>query len=143
MSLLAPKRTKYRKQQRGRHIKGRATRGATVVFGDYGIQALGASWITAQQIEAARTVLVRSTPKGKVWVRIFPDKPYTKKPAESRMGKGKGDVVGWVAVVKPGRILFEFSGVDEEEAKEIQRKVSAKLPIPTKLARRMPVGGAP
>ncbi|MEN3010264.1 MAG: 50S ribosomal protein L16 [Candidatus Bipolaricaulaceae bacterium] len=143
MSLLAPKRTKYRKQQKGRHIKGKATRGNTVAFGDYGIQALAASWITAQQIEAARTVLARSTPKGKVWVRIFPDKPYTRKPAESRMGKGKGDVVGWVAVVKPGRILFEFSGVDAEEAKEIHRKVSAKLPIPTKLARRIPVGGAP
>lgn len=143
MSLLAPKRTKYRKQQKGRHIKGKATRGNTVVFGDYGIQALAASWITAQQIEAARTVLARSTPKGKVWVRIFPDKPYTRKPAESRMGKGKGDVVGWVAVVKPGRILFEFSGVDEEEAKEIHRKVSAKLPIPTKLARRIQLGGAP
>lgn len=143
MSLLAPKRTKYRKQQKGRHIKGKATRGNTVVFGDYGIQALAASWITAQQIEAARTVLVRSTPKGKVWVRIFPDKPYTRKPAESRMGKGKGDVVGWVAVVKPGRILFEFSGVDEEEVKEIHRKVSAKLPIPTKLVRRIQLGGAP
>lgn len=143
MSLLAPKRTKYRKQQKGRHIKGKATRGNTVAFGDYGIQALAPSWITAQQIEAARTVLARSIPKGKVWVRIFPDKPYTRKPAESRMGKGKGDVVGWVAVVKPGRILFEFSGVDEEEAKEIHRKVSAKLPIPTKLARRIQLGGAP
>ncbi len=143
MSLLAPKRTKYRKQQKGRHIKGKATRGNTVAFGDYGVQALAPSWITAQQIEAARTVLARSIPKGKVWVRIFPDKPYTRKPAESRMGKGKGDVVGWVAVVKPGRILFEFSGVDEEEAKEIHRKVSAKLPIPTKLARRIQLGGAP
>ncbi len=93
MALLAPKRTKYRKQQRARHIKGRASRGNTVTFGDYGIQSLERVWLTAQQIEAARTVLTRSTPKGKVWVRIFPDKPYTKKPAESRMGKGKGDVV--------------------------------------------------
>lgn len=140
MSLLAPKRTKYRKYQKGRHIKGRASRGNTVAFGDYGVQALEAAWITAQQIEAARTVLARSTPKGKVWVRIFPDKPYTKKPAESRMGKGKGDVVGWVAVVRPGQILFEFSGATEEEAKEIQRKVSAKLPIATALARRVQLG---
>ncbi len=142
MALLAPKRTKYRKQQKGRHIKGKASRGNTVAFGDYGIQALERVWLTAQQIEAARTVLAHSTPKGKVWVRIFPDKPYTKKPAESRMGKGKGDVVGWVAVVKPGRVLFEFTGVTEEEAKEIHRKVSAKLPIATRLVRRMQVGVA-
>ncbi|MBC7222030.1 50S ribosomal protein L16 [Candidatus Bipolaricaulota bacterium] len=142
MALLAPKRTKYRKQQKGRHIKGKASRGNTVAFGDYGIQALEPVWLTAHQIEAARTVLARSTPKGKVWVRVFPDKPYTKKPAESRMGKGKGDVVGWVAVVKPGQILFEFTGVSEEEAKEIHRKVSAKLPIATKLARRIQLGVA-
>jgi len=142
MALLAPKRTKYRKQQKARHIKGRASRGNTVAFGDYGIQALERVWLTAQQIEAARTVLARSTPKGKVWVRIFPDKPYTKKPAESRMGKGKGDVAGWVAVVKPGQILFEFTGVSEEEAKEIHRKVAAKLPIATKLARRIQLGVA-
>lgn len=142
MALLAPKRTKYRKQQKARHIKGKATRGHTVAFGEYGIQALEPVWLTAQQIEAARTVLARATPKGKVWVRVFPDKPYTKKPAESRMGKGKGDVVGWVAVVKPGRILFEFTGVSEAEAKEIQRKVSAKLPVATKLVRRLPLGVA-
>lgn len=142
MAVLAPKNTKYRKQQRARHIKGQATRGNTVTFGDYGIQALERVWLTAQQIEAARTVLTRSTPKGKVWVRIFPDKPYTKKPAESRMGKGKGDVVNWVAVVKPGQVLFEFTGVSEEEAKEIQRKVAAKLPIATQLARRIHLGVA-
>lgn len=141
MSLLAPKRTKYRKQQKVRSIKGRASRGNTVAFGDFGIQALRPVWLTAQQIEAARTTLARSTPKGKVWVRVFPDRPYTKKPAESRMGKGKGEVEGWVAVVKPGRVLFEFSGVGAEEAKEIHRKVAAKLPIPTKLARRVQLGG--
>jgi large subunit ribosomal protein L16 len=142
MSLLAPKRTKYRKQQKGRHIKGKASRGHTVAFGDYGIQALEPVWLTAQQIEAARMVLARATPKGKVWVRVFPDKPYTRKPAESRMGKGKGDVVGWVAVVRPGQILFEFTGVGAEEAKEIHRKISAKLPIATKLARRVQLGVA-
>lgn len=132
MALLSPKRTKYRKTQRGR-IKGRATRGTEVAFGDFGIQALSPAWITRQQIEASRTTLTRATQRGKVWVRIFPDKPYTKKPAESRMGKGKGNVDNWVAVVKPGTVLFEFAGVSLPEAKRIHKLVSRKLPIPTRL----------
>lgn len=136
---LAPKRTKYRKQHRGRR-KGKATRGNTVAFGDFGIQALGPAWLTSEQIEAARTALSRATQRGKVWVRIFPDKPYTKKPAESRMGKGKGNVEDWVAVVKPGTILFEFAGVPLEEAKRIERLVSRKLPIPTQLQVRKSMG---
>ncbi len=140
MPALFPKRTKYRKQHRGR-LKGQANRGNTVVFGDYGIQALAPAWITSQQIEAVRTALARATHRGRVWVRIFPDKPYTKKAAESRMGKGKGEVENWVAVVKPGRVMFELSGVTPEEAKEIHRKVSCKLPIPTQLCTRFQLGG--
>lgn len=140
MALLFPKRTKYRKQQKGR-IKGKATRGCEVAFGDYGIQALAPAWITRQQIEAARTTLARATHRGKVWIRIFPDKPITRKPAESRMGKGKGNVENWVAVVKPGTIMFEFAGVSEEEAKRIHKLVSYKFPIPTRLRRRFHLGG--
>lgn len=140
MAALFPKRTKYRKQHRGR-MKGSANRGHEVVFGDYGIQALAPAWITSQQIEAVRTSLARATHRGRVWVRIFPDKPYTKKAAESRMGKGKGEVENWVAVVKPGRIMFEIAGVTPEEAKEIQRGVSCKLPIPTQLRTRFQLGG--
>ncbi|MCR4392145.1 MAG: 50S ribosomal protein L16 [Candidatus Acetothermia bacterium] len=140
MPLLFPKRTKYRKQHRGR-MKGRATRGYEVAFGDFGIQALSPAWITSEQIEAVRTALARATHRGKVWVRIFPDKPYTKKAAESRMGKGKGNVEDWVAVVKPGRIMFEFVGVSEDEAKEIHRRVAGKLPIPTQLRARFQWGG--
>ncbi|HEC63561.1 MAG TPA: 50S ribosomal protein L16 [Candidatus Acetothermia bacterium] len=138
--MLFPKRTKYRKQQKGR-IKGKATRGCEVAFGDYGIQALAPAWITRQQIEAARTTLARATHRGKVWIRIFPDKPITRKPAESRMGKGKGNVENWVAVVKPGTIMFEFAGVSEEEAKRIHKLVSYKFPIPTRLRRRFHLGG--
>lgn len=140
MPLLFPKRTKYRKQHRGR-MKGRATRAHEVAFGDFGIQALSPAWITSEQIEAVRTALARATHRGKVWVRIFPDKPYTKKAAESRMGKGKGNVEDWVAVVKPGRIMFEFAGVSEGEAKEIHRRVAGKLPIPTQLRARFQLGG--
>lgn len=139
--MLMPKRVKYRKQQRGR-MKGRAKGGATLAFGDYGLQALEPAWITAQQIEAARIAITRSIRKGgRVWVRIFPDKPVTKKPAETRMGKGKGNVDHWVAVVKPGRILFEITGVSKEEAEEILRQADAKLPIHTRVVSREGLGG--
>ncbi|MGC9529723.1 MAG: 50S ribosomal protein L16 [Candidatus Bipolaricaulaceae bacterium] len=140
MPLLFPKRTKYRKTHRGR-MKGRATRGTEVVFGDFGIQALAQAWITRQQLEAARTTLARATHRGKVWIRVFPDKPYTRKAAESRMGKGKGNVENWVAVVKPGTIMFEFAGVDKQEAKRIHQLVSYKFPIPTRLRERFHLGG--
>jgi large subunit ribosomal protein L16 len=127
-----PSRTKYRKQQRGR-LKGIALAGNYLAFGEYGLKALEAHWLTANQIEAARMAISRYLKKGgKLWVRIFPDKPVTKKPAETRMGKGKGNVEFWVAVVKPGRILFELSGVSEEEAREAFRIASHKLPIKTR-----------
>jgi len=136
-----PKRVKYRKQQRGR-MKGRAKGGTTLAFGDYGLQALEPAWITAQQIEAARIAITRSIKKGgRIWVRIFPDKPVTKKPAETRMGKGKGNVDHWVAVVKPGRILFEITGVSKEEAEEILRQADAKLPIHTRIVSRESLRG--
>ncbi len=135
--MLMPKRVKYRKQMRGR-MKGRASRGATVVFGDYGLQALEPAWITSRQIEAARRAIVRHVRRrAKVWIRIFPDKPVTKKPAETRMGKGKGSVDHWVAVVKPGRILFEIAGVSEEVAREAMRLASHKLPIKTQFVTRL------
>jgi large subunit ribosomal protein L16 len=127
--MLMPKRVKYRKQMRGR-MKGRASRGVEVSFGEYGLQALEPSWITSRQIEAARRAIVRHVKRrGKLWIRIFPDKPVTSKPAETRMGKGKGAVDHWVAVVKPGRILFEIAGVPEEQAREAMRLASHKLPI--------------
>lgn len=127
--MLQPKRMKYRKQMRGR-MKGKATRGAEVAFGDYGLQALEPGWITARQIEAARRAIVRFVRRrGKYWIRIFPDKPVTAKPAETRMGKGKGAVDHYVAVVKPGRVMFELSGVSEELAREAMRLASHKLPI--------------
>ncbi len=140
MPLLFPKRTKYRKQHRGRR-RGVASRGNEVAFGEFGIQSLAPAWITRQQIESARTTLARATHRGKVWIRIFPDKPYTKKAAESRMGKGKGNVENWVAVVRPGNVLFEFAGVPQDEAKRIHRLVSYKLPIPTRLTSRFHLGG--
>ncbi len=134
--MLAPKRVKYRKQQRGR-MSGIATRGADIAFGEYGLKALEPAWITAQQIEAARVAITRHVKRGaKVWIRIFPDKPVTKKPAETRMGKGKGSPEYWVAVVKPGRILFEIAGVAEDVAKEALRLASHKLPIKTKIVSR-------
>ncbi|MBI2447825.1 MAG: 50S ribosomal protein L16 [Candidatus Omnitrophica bacterium] len=134
---LFPKRVKYRKAQRGRR-KGRALTGATVAFGEYGLQALDNAWITNSQIEAARVALTRHVKRGgKVWIRIFPDKPVTKKPAETRMGKGKGMVDHWVSVVKRGRILFEIDGVPEELAKEAMRLAAHKLPIKTRFAKRM------
>ncbi len=136
--MLAPKKVKYRKRQKGR-IKGVAQRGNTLNFGDYGLKALGKGRITAQQIEAARIAITRHVKrKGKIWIRIFPDKPITKKPAETRMGKGKGGVEYWVAPVKPGRILYEMEGVDEKAALEALRLASHKLPIPTKIVCRSP-----
>ncbi|HEY43596.1 MAG TPA: 50S ribosomal protein L16 [Anaerolineae bacterium] len=140
--MLFPKRVKYRKQMRGR-MKGKASRGTEVTFGDYGLQAIEPGWVTARQIEAARRALVRyMRRRGKVWIRIFPDKPVTKKPAETRMGKGKGAVDHWVAVVKPGRVLFEISGVTEEGAREAMRLASHKLSVKTKFTKRLEtVGG--
>jgi len=130
--MLQPKRLKYRKQHRGTR-KGKATAGYYLAFGEYGLKALEPAWINARQIEAARVTIVRQLRKGgRLWIRIFPDKPVTKKPAETRMGKGKGNVEEWVAVVKPGRILFEIAGVKEEEAREILRLASFKLPIKTR-----------
>jgi large subunit ribosomal protein L16 len=123
-------------------MKGKASRGTEITFGDYGLQALEPGWVTARQIEAARRALVRfMRRRGKVWIRIFPDKPVTQKPAETRMGKGKGAVDHWVAVVKPGRILFELSGLDEEGAKEAMRLAAHKLSIKTKFATRDSMGG--
>ncbi len=134
--MLMPKRVKYRKQQRGR-MKGKAYRGAEVHFGDYGLQALEPGWVSARQIEAARRAIVRAVKRrGKVWIRIFPDKPVTKKPAETRMGSGKGNVELWVAVVKPGRILFEIGGLPRELALEALRLASHKLSVKTKIVAR-------
>lgn len=134
--MLMPKRVKYRKQMRGR-MRGRATRGAEISFGEYGLQALEPCWMTSRQIEAARRAIVRYVRRGgKVWIRIFPDKPVTAKAAETRMGKGKGSVDHWVAVIKPGRVLFEITGVSEEDAKEAMRLAGHKLPIKTQFVRR-------
>lgn len=134
--MLMPKRIKYRKQHRGRRT-GRANRGSEVAFGEYGLQALDPAWITNRQIESARVAMTRHIKRGgKVWIRIFPDKPITKKPAETRMGKGKGNPEEWVAVVKPGRVMFELEGVSEDLAKEAMRLASAKLPIKTRLISR-------
>jgi large subunit ribosomal protein L16 len=134
--MLMPKRMKYRKQMRGR-MKGKATRGTKIEFGEYGLQALEPAWITARQIEAARRAIVRYVRRrGKYWIRIFPDKPVTVKPAETRMGKGKGAVDHWVAVVRPGRIMFELSGVSEEMAREAMRLASHKLPIKCQFVER-------
>ncbi len=135
--MLSPRRTKFRKQQRGR-MTGKATRGNTLAFGNFGLQALECSWITARQIEASRRAMTRYTRRGgKIWIRIFPDKPITMRPAETRMGSGKGNPDFWVAVVKPGRILFEIGGeVAEETAREAMRLASHKLPIKTKFITR-------
>lgn len=134
--MLMPKRVKYRKQMRGR-MKGRASRGIEVTFGEYGLQALEPNWVTSRQIEAARRAIVRHVKRrGKVWIRVFPDKPVTSKPAETRMGKGKGSVDHWVAVVKPGRVMFEIAGVSEELAREAMRLASYKLPLKTQFIAR-------
>jgi large subunit ribosomal protein L16 len=139
--MLMPKRVKYRKQMRGR-MKGLASRGTEVSFGEYGLQALEPGWVTARQIEAARRALVRFMRRhGKVWIRIFPDKPVTQKPAETRMGKGKGAVDHWVAVVKPGRIMFELSGLSEDDAREAMRLAAHKLSIKTKFLTKDSAGG--
>ncbi len=134
--MLAPKRVKFRKQHRGRR-KGIAVRGSTLAFGEYGLKALEAAWITNRQIEAARRAITHYIKRGgKVWIRIFPDKPTTKKPAETRMGKGKGAPEGWVAVVKPGRVLCEMEGVTETNAREAMRLAAHKLPIATRFVSR-------
>jgi len=134
--VLMPKRTKWRKQMRGRR-KGIASRGTTIEFGDYGLQALEPVWVTSRQIEAARRALVRYMKRrGKVWIRIFPDKPVTQRAAETRMGKGKGAVDHWVAVVKPGRIMFEISGLNAEAAREAMRRATHKLPLKTKFVQK-------
>jgi large subunit ribosomal protein L16 len=134
--MLMPKKTAYRKQQRGR-MRGKAKGGTKVNFGDYGLQALEPAWISARQIESARVAITRHVRRGgKVWINIFPDKPYTKKPAETRMGSGKGNPEGWVAVVKPGRVMFELSGVDEDTAREAMRLAAHKLPIQCRFVRR-------
>ena len=140
--MLMPKRTKYRKQMRGR-MRGKASRGAVVSFGDYGLQALEPIWMTSRQIEAARRAIVRFIRRrGKVWIRVFPDKPYTQKAAETRMGSGKGNVEYYVAVVRPGRILFEMAGVPEDLAREALRLAAGKLPIQTKFVKRIdPISG--
>ena len=135
--MLLPKRVKWRKQQKGR-MKGNAGRGHTVDFGSYGLKSLDSHWITNRQIESARVALTRYMKReGKVWIRIFPDKPYTRKPLEVRMGKGKGAPEGWVAVVKPGRILFEVDGVPADVAREALRLAAQKLPVRTKTGTRI------
>jgi large subunit ribosomal protein L16 len=134
--MLMPKKVKYRKQQRGR-MKGKAWRGSTIAFGDYGLKALECGWVSDRQIEAARIAMTRFIKRGgKIWIRIFPDKPVTKKPAETRMGKGKGAPDHWVCVVRPGRILFEMEGVAPDVAQEAMRLAAQKLPVSTKMVMR-------
>lgn len=138
--MLMPKRTKHRKQQRGR-MKGYAYRGSRISFGEFGLQAEAPAWLTNRQIEAARVAIMRHISRqGKLWIRIFPDKPVTIKPAETRMGKGKGAPEYWVAVVKPGRILFELEGVEQDMAKRAMELAASKLPIKTKFVRRVATG---
>ncbi|HEY8500766.1 MAG TPA: 50S ribosomal protein L16 [Clostridia bacterium] len=140
--MLMPKKVKYRRVQRGR-MKGKATRGNVVVDGEYGLQAVDPGWITSNQIEAARIAMTRYIKRGgKVWIKIFPDKPISKKPAETRMGSGKGAPEYWVAVVKPGRVMFEIAGIDEDMAREALRLAAHKLPIKCKIISREEVGGA-
>jgi large subunit ribosomal protein L16 len=134
--MLMPSKVKYRKQQRGR-MRGMAYRGSELSFGDFGLQALEPGWVTARQIEAARIAMTRHIKRGgKIWIRIFPDKPYTKKPAETRMGKGKGPPEGWVAVIKPARILYEMEGVDETTARQALKLASDKIGIKTRFISR-------
>ncbi|MCH6558749.1 50S ribosomal protein L16 [candidate division KSB1 bacterium] len=138
--MLMPKRVKFRKQQRGR-MKGKAVRGSKVSFGQYGLKSMAPAWVTSRQIEAARVAMTRHIKRGgKVWIRIFPDKPVTVKPAETRMGKGKGSPEYWVAVVKPGRVLFELSGVQEEVAREALRLAAHKLPFNTRFVSQADFG---
>ena len=140
--MLMPKRVKWRKQSRGR-MRGKAQRGNRVQFGEYGLQAIEPVWMTSRQIEAARRTMVRYVRRrGKVWIRVFPDKPVTQKAAETRMGKGKGSVEKWVAVIRPGRVLFEMGGISEEEAREALRLASYKLPCKTRIVKRFdPISG--
>lgn len=139
--MLMPKRVKYRKEHRGK-MRGRAKGGTEVSFGEYGLQSLESAWITSRQIEAARIAMTRYMKRGgKVWIKIFPQKPYTAKPLEVRMGAGKGAPEGWVAVVKPGKVMFEVAGVPEEVAREALRLASHKLPVKTKFVKREEVGG--
>ncbi|CAN7598902.1 MULTISPECIES: 50S ribosomal protein L16 [Bacillaceae] len=139
--MLLPKRVKHRREHRGK-MRGRAKGGQEVAFGEYGLQAVEASWITNRQIEASRIAMTRYMKRGgKVWIKIFPHKPYTAKPLEVRMGSGKGAPEGWVAVVKPGKIMFEIAGVSEEVAREALRLASHKLPIKTKFVKREEIGG--
>ncbi|WP_102336455.1 50S ribosomal protein L16 [Salimicrobium jeotgali] len=139
--MLMPKRVKYRRQHRP-SLKGRAKGGTSVAFGEYGLQAVDPAWITARQIEASRIAMTRYMKRsGKVWIKIFPDKPYTSKPLEVRMGSGKGAPEGFIAVVKPGKIMFEIAGVSEEVARESLRLASHKLPIRTKFVKREEIGG--
>jgi large subunit ribosomal protein L16 len=139
--MLMPKRVKYRKQQRGR-MRGKAYRGSTVSFGEFGLQALEPAWITNRQIEAARVAITRSIKRGgKMWIRIFPDKPVTKKPAETRMGKGKGAPEFWVASIRPGRVMFELEGITKDAAKAAMRLGASKLPIKTRFVERLELGG--
>ncbi|TDI45730.1 MAG: 50S ribosomal protein L16 [Acidobacteria bacterium] len=136
--MLMPKKIKFRKHQRGKR-RGKAEKGSTVCFGDYGLKALEAAWMTARQIEAARIAMTRFIKRGgKIWIRVFPDKPITKKPTEVRMGKGKGAPEAWVAVIKPGRVLFEMEGVDVVTAREAMRLAAHKLPMKTKFVKRQP-----
>jgi large subunit ribosomal protein L16 len=135
--MMMPKKVKYRKQQRGR-MAGEAWRGSSISFGEYGLKAMEVAWITSRQIEAARVAMTRSIKRGgKVWIRLFPDKPITKKPAETRMGKGKGAPEQWVAVIRPGKILFEMEGVTREVAKLAMQLAADKLPLPCKLVSRI------
>lgn len=140
--MLMPKRVKYRKAQRGR-MKGKATRGATIAFGEFGLKAMEPGWVTQRQIEASRVALTRMMKReGKVWIRIFPDKPVTKKPAETRMGSGKGSPEFWVAVVKPGRVLFELGGINRAMAEEAMSLAAHKLSIKTRFVTRLDYQGA-
>jgi large subunit ribosomal protein L16 len=140
--MLMPKRVKYRKAQRGR-MKGKASRGATIAFGDFGLKAIEPGWVTQRQIEASRIALTRMMKReGKVWIRIFPDKPVTKKPAETRMGSGKGSPEFWIAVVKPGRVLFELGGINRATAAEAMSLAAHKLSIKTKFVTRIDYQGA-
>ena len=139
--MLMPKRVKYRRQHRGR-MKGKAQKGNQLAYGEYGLQALEATWMTANQIEAARRAMTRYIKRGgQIWIKVFPDKPVSKKPAEVRMGSGKGAPEYWVAVIKPGRVLFEMSGVSEEVAREAMRLAANKLPVKTKFIQRLEVTG--
>jgi len=139
--MLMPKRVKYRKQQRGR-MRGKAYRGGAIAFGEFGLQSLEPAWITSRQIEAARVAITRSIKRGgKMWIRIFPDKPYTKKPAETRMGTGKGSPEGWVCVIKPGRVLFELEGISKQAAQGAMKLGASKLPMRTRFVERQELGG--